>query len=73
MSAIIKGSDLTEKEKSVLFWASFIALAAAGFGFSFRVAMGVKGYWVDEPSDWTNFWCYTLAHSFDDDRLQSSR
>jgi|TARA_B100001971_G_scaffold146443_1_gene135501 MFS family permease len=47
MSAIIKGSDLTEKEKTVLFWASFLALAAAGFGFSFRVAMGVKGYGLE--------------------------
>ena len=29
--------QLTEKEKSQLFWASFIALAAAGVGFVFRV------------------------------------
>ena len=40
MSEIVKGSDLSEKEKSVLFWSSFLALGAAGFGFAFRVAMG---------------------------------
>jgi MFS family permease len=37
---IIHASDLTEREKRLLFWASFLSLAAAGFGFSFRVAMG---------------------------------
>ena len=31
---------LTDKEKRLLFWASFLALAAAGTGFAFRVAMG---------------------------------
>ena len=40
MSEIVKASDLTNKEKSIIFWASFLSLAAAGFGFSFRVAMG---------------------------------
>lgn len=33
-------SDLTDREKRLLFWASFLSLAAAGFGFAFRVAMG---------------------------------
>ncbi|MCZ6596629.1 MAG: MFS transporter [Planctomycetota bacterium] len=40
MSDIVHASDLTPREKRQLFWASFLALAAAGFGFSFRVAMG---------------------------------
>jgi MFS family permease len=36
--------ELTDKEKSMLFWASFISLAAAGFGFAFRIAhMGSYG------------------------------
>lgn len=30
---------LTDKEKQMLFWASFLALAAAGFGFVFRVML----------------------------------
>ena len=47
MSTITIASDLSDKDKTVLFWASFLALAAAGFGFSFRVAMGVKGYGVE--------------------------
>ena len=35
---------LTDKEKKLLFWASFISLAAAGFGFAFRIAhMGSYG------------------------------
>jgi MFS family permease len=38
MSTIVKGEDLTPREKRMLFWASFFSLAAAGFGFSFRVA-----------------------------------
>lgn len=37
---------LNEKEKSVLFWASFLALAAAGFGFVFRVM--IPDMWVTE-------------------------
>ena len=37
---IVHSSDLTEREKRLLFWASFLSLMAAGFGFSFRVAMG---------------------------------
>ena len=40
MSNVVKGSDLTAREKTLLFWASFLSLAAAGFGFAFRVAMG---------------------------------
>jgi len=40
MTDIVHASDLTEREKRLLFWASFLSLAAAGFGFSFRVAMG---------------------------------
>jgi MFS family permease len=40
MSEQVTAQDLTTKEKSALFWASFFALAAAGFGFAFRVAMG---------------------------------
>jgi len=31
-------SDLSEGQKKRIFWASFLALAAAGFGFAFRVA-----------------------------------
>ncbi|MFT6111215.1 MAG: MFS family permease, partial [Planctomycetota bacterium] len=40
MSNIISASDLTAGEKRLLFWASFLSLAAAGVGFAFRVAMG---------------------------------
>jgi MFS family permease len=40
MSDVVKAADLTLKEKRLLFWASFLSLVAAGFGFSFRVAMG---------------------------------
>lgn len=40
MSANVSASDLTAKEKRLLFWASFLSLAAAGVGFAFRVAMG---------------------------------
>ncbi len=40
MTEIVHASDLTEREKRLLFWASFLALAAAGVGFAFRVAMG---------------------------------
>ena len=37
-------TQLTNKEKNLLFWASFISLAAAGFGFAFRIAhMGTYG------------------------------
>lgn len=40
----MKKNELTNKEKSMLFWASFISLAAAGFGFAFRIAhMGSYG------------------------------
>lgn len=37
---------LSEKEKRMLFWASFLSLAAAGFGFAFRVVKG--GVYGDE-------------------------
>ena len=40
MTAIVQASDLTDREKRLLFWASFLALGAAGVGFAFRVAMG---------------------------------
>jgi len=40
MSEALTADNLTEAEKKSLFWASFFALAAAGFGFAFRVAMG---------------------------------
>lgn len=38
--SLVKGTDLTPKERALLFWASFLSLTAAGFGFAFRVAMG---------------------------------
>lgn len=41
MSQIVKGTDLTDAEKRLLFWASFLSLAAAGFGFAFRVSKGI--------------------------------
>ena len=37
---------LNDKEKKALFWASFLALAAAGFGFVFRVM--IPDMWVSE-------------------------
>lgn len=40
MPDIVHAGDLSERQKRLLFWASFLALAAAGFGFAFRVAMG---------------------------------
>ena len=40
MSEQVFAHDLSDKEKSALFWASFLALAAAGFGFAFRVWIG---------------------------------
>ena len=40
MNDVVHGSDLTQREKRLLFWASFLSLAAAGMGFSFRVAHG---------------------------------
>jgi len=39
MTEIVHASDLTDREKRLLFWASFLSLTAAGFGFAFRVAM----------------------------------
>jgi len=38
--------ELTNKEKSILFWASFLSLMAAGFGFAYRVM--VLGDWGTE-------------------------
>jgi len=44
MKSHIPAEQLTDKEKKLLFWASFLSLTAAGFGFSFRVAkMGDYG------------------------------
>lgn len=40
MSGVVHATDLSDGEKRLLFWASFLALTAAGFGFAFRVAMG---------------------------------
>ena len=40
MTSNIHASDLTEREKRLLFWASFLSLTAAGVGFAFRVAKG---------------------------------
>jgi len=39
-------SDLSEGQKKRIFWASFLALAAAGFGFAYRVM--VLGSWGAE-------------------------
>lgn len=36
--------SLTEIQKKLLFWASFLSLAAAGVGFAFRIAKMVEGY-----------------------------
>ncbi|MBJ01918.1 MAG: MFS transporter, partial [Planctomycetes bacterium] len=38
MNRVVTGSDLSAKEKKLLFWASFLSLAAAGIGFAFRIA-----------------------------------
>jgi len=38
MSEVLTAQDLTERDKRLLFWGSFLALAAAGAGFAFRVA-----------------------------------
>ena len=40
MTDIVHASDLSDREKRLLFWASFLSLTAAGVGFAFRVAMG---------------------------------
>ena len=40
MSQVVKASDLTEQDKKMLFWGSFLALAAAGTGFAFRLTKG---------------------------------
>ena len=40
MSDVVTAADLPAGQKRLLFWASFLSLAAAGFGFAFRVAMG---------------------------------
>lgn len=38
MSEAITAKDLTDRDKHLLFWGSFLALAAAGAGFAFRIA-----------------------------------
>ncbi len=38
--SFVTGADLSPKERKLLFWASFLSLTAAGFGFAFRVAYG---------------------------------
>lgn len=38
MNDVVHGSDLSQREKRLLFWASFLSLAAAGAGFAFRIA-----------------------------------
>lgn len=38
MSTGVHGPDLSPKEQRLLFWASFLSLAAAGAGFAFRIA-----------------------------------
>ena len=40
MSTITTAEDLTSRDKRLIFWASFLALTAAGVGFAFRVAKG---------------------------------
>ncbi len=40
MVTVVHASDLSDSEKRFLFWASFLSLTAAGFGFAFRVAQG---------------------------------
>ena len=42
----MKNETLTEKEKNLLFWASFLSLLAAGVGFVFRVM--IPTMWADE-------------------------
>ncbi|MCA9686946.1 MAG: MFS transporter, partial [Myxococcales bacterium] len=39
MSTAVTATDLTAREKRLLFWASFLSLTAAGVGFAFRVAL----------------------------------
>ncbi|XAM01231.1 MFS transporter [Phycisphaeraceae bacterium D3-23] len=36
--------SLSDVQKKLLFWASFLSLAAAGVGFAFRIAKMVEGY-----------------------------
>lgn len=40
MSESAPNQTLTDKERRLLFWASFLSLTAAGVGFAFRAAMG---------------------------------
>lgn len=40
MTDIIRATDLSDGERRLLFWASFLSLAAASTAFAFRVAMG---------------------------------
>ncbi len=39
MNDVVNATTLTATEKRMLFWASFLSLGAAGFGFAFRVAL----------------------------------
>ena len=45
-------NELTEKEKRLLFWASFLSLMAAGVGFVFRVMI---------PTMWSEAFQITMA------------
>lgn len=38
MREVLTAQDLNERDKRLLFWGSFLALAAAGAGFAFRIA-----------------------------------
>ena len=40
MSQVVTAKDLTERDKKLLFWGSFLSLAAAGTGFAFRLTKG---------------------------------
>ncbi len=44
----IKSGELTQRDKSMLFWASFLALSAASVGFVFRVM--IPNIWGEEFS-----------------------
>ncbi len=36
MSDVVRTAERSARNKTLLFWASFLALAAAGFGFAFN-------------------------------------
>jgi MFS family permease len=50
--AVVKAQDLSESQKSLMFWASFLALTSAGIGFVFRSMV---------PSIWANHFEVTDA------------